>query len=201
MNSRSAVWRALRTALLVAAVLAALGHASGWAPLRFVTLVDLAISDARLRAFMPRTLDPRIVIVDIDEKSLAEIGRWPWGRDTMAALVDELFTNQGAPVVGFDMVFAEPDNNSAFAALRQMVRRSPELSSKIGTQVESMAPEFDLVGTRRQTDRVFELGRLRVEHRGARTRRACGWVFQQRARSRRPRADVAAHRAARCRAL
>jgi len=46
--------------------------------------------DARLRATMPRTLDKRIVIVDIDEKSLAEVGRWPWGRDKLAVLVQEL---------------------------------------------------------------------------------------------------------------
>jgi CHASE2 domain-containing sensor protein len=29
---------------------------------------------------MPRTLDERIVIVDIDEKSLERLGHWPWGR-------------------------------------------------------------------------------------------------------------------------
>ena len=68
MTSRSGLWRALRALLLLAAVAAALGHATGWRPLRFVNDLDLAISDARLRAFMPRTADPRIVIVDIDEK-------------------------------------------------------------------------------------------------------------------------------------
>ena len=33
--------------------------------------------------------DPRIVVVDIDQKSLAELGRWPWSRRTHAQLVDE----------------------------------------------------------------------------------------------------------------
>ena len=59
MTSRSALWRVLRALLLLATVLAALGHATGWRPLRFVTELDLAIADARLRAFMPRTADPR----------------------------------------------------------------------------------------------------------------------------------------------
>ena len=45
---------------------------------------------------MPRTLDPRIVILDIDEKSLAEKekggeGRWPWPRDRLALMLDKLF--------------------------------------------------------------------------------------------------------------
>ena len=100
MNSRSALWRALRAALLVAALAVALGHATGLNPLRFVTTLDLAIGDARLRALMPRTLDQRIVIVDIDEKSLSDVGRWPWGRDKLAALADELFGKQHAAVVG-----------------------------------------------------------------------------------------------------
>ena len=52
--------------------------------------LDDILYDARLRATMPRTLDKRIVIVDIDEKSLAEVGRWPWGRDKLAVLVQEL---------------------------------------------------------------------------------------------------------------
>ncbi len=40
---------------------------------------------------MPHTIDERIAIVDIDEKSLAEIGRWPCSRNRLADLVDELF--------------------------------------------------------------------------------------------------------------
>ena len=45
---------------------------------------------------MPQTIDERIVIVDIDEKSLAEIGRWPWSRNRLGDLVNELFKWDGA---------------------------------------------------------------------------------------------------------
>jgi adenylate cyclase len=131
MNSRSALWRALRAALLLATVLAALGHATGLFPLRFVTAIDLAIADTRLRAFMPRTQDPRIVVVDVDEKSLAEIGRWPWGRDRMAAFTDELFANQHAAVVGFDAIFAEPDASSGLPALERLALTSKAVSEAI----------------------------------------------------------------------
>ena len=61
---------------------------------------------------MPGTLAPRIVVVDVDEKSLAEVGRWPWGLDRMAALTEALCDRQQAAVVGFDMLFAEPDTGS-----------------------------------------------------------------------------------------
>ena len=121
----------LRWALLFAALLLALAHAAGVWPLRFVEQLEFAIGDARLRAAMPHTLDPRIVVVDIDEKSLAEVGRWPWGRDRLAALADELFARQHAAVVGFDMVFAEPDASSGLPALERLAAREPAIAARL----------------------------------------------------------------------
>ncbi|MEP7295700.1 MAG: adenylate/guanylate cyclase domain-containing protein [Burkholderiales bacterium] len=156
MTSRSLLWRALRVALLLAVVLAALGHASGVWPLRFVTALDLAISDARLRALMPRTPDPRIVIVDIDEKSLAAVGRWPWGRDRLAALNDELFERQHAAVVGFDVVFAEPDASSGLPALERLAARSSELARLLTAQRAEL--DFDARFARSLAGRPIVLG-------------------------------------------
>ena len=69
----------------------------------------------RLKAFdyyqilqpRPATAQP-VAIVDIDERSLAEYGQWPWPRDLVARLVAQL-SAYGVVVVGFDIVFAEPD--------------------------------------------------------------------------------------------
>ena len=131
MTSRSGLWRLLRAALLMALVLGALLHASGVRPLRFVTALELAIADARQRLLMPGTLDARIVIVDVDEKSLAEIGRWPWGRDRLAALTNELFERQKAAVVGFDMLFAEPDTSAGLAAIDRLQAEAPDLAPRL----------------------------------------------------------------------
>ena len=62
----------------------------------------------------PETYDPNlpIRIVDIDEKSLAKIGQWPWPRTTVRDLLLGL-TSKGAAVVAFDVLFAEPDRTSA----------------------------------------------------------------------------------------
>ena len=70
-------------------------------PIGVLQRLDDIIYDARLRWTMPGTLDERIVIVDIDEKSLAEVGRWPWSRNRLAELVEELFERQKATLVGF----------------------------------------------------------------------------------------------------
>ena len=91
--------RLLRWTLLIVPVVLALEHAVGVLPLRLVEQLDLAIDDARLRATLVHTLDPRIVVVDVDEKSRAELGRWPWPRERLAALTDELFGRQQAGVV------------------------------------------------------------------------------------------------------
>ncbi|MEP3246919.1 MAG: adenylate/guanylate cyclase domain-containing protein [Sneathiella sp.] len=52
-----------------------------------------------------------VVIVDIDEKSLLQLGQWPWPRNYLAALVQNA-SRRGALVIGFDMVFAEEDRLS-----------------------------------------------------------------------------------------
>ncbi|MCW5665110.1 MAG: adenylate/guanylate cyclase domain-containing protein [Piscinibacter sp.] len=106
-------WRFVRAALVAALFLLLLGHAADVLPWRALTQLDQAIDDARLRAAMPRVPHERIVIVDVDEASLARLGRWPWPRARMATLADELFERQRAAVVGFDIVFTEPDADDA----------------------------------------------------------------------------------------
>ena len=100
---KSRFWRALAGLLIVAAFAAAdLGgfRAGG------LSALDRELYDSRQRLATP-VADGRIVIVDIDERSLTEQGRWPWDRAKMAALTDALVERGGAAVVGFDVVFAE----------------------------------------------------------------------------------------------
>lgn len=60
----------------------------------------------------PREIPPidqtPITIIDLDEESLSQIGQWPWPRNIIAQMVSNLMA-MGAAVVGFDIVFAEPD--------------------------------------------------------------------------------------------
>ena len=54
-------------------------YATGIMSVGVIARLDDVICDVCLRATMPKTLDDGIVIVDIDEKSLAEVGHFPWG--------------------------------------------------------------------------------------------------------------------------
>jgi signal transduction histidine kinase len=76
-------------------------------PALLVRLNDGTADLLRRAVPLPRP-DPRIVIVDVDERSLSAIGQWPWRRDRLAALVARL-REGGARVVALDFVFSEPD--------------------------------------------------------------------------------------------
>ncbi len=71
---------------------------------------------------MPREPERRIVILDIDEKSLGEVGRWPWSRELMAELVDKLFARHGVALAAFDVVWAERDTSSGLESLDRLAK-------------------------------------------------------------------------------
>ena len=60
---------------------------------------------------LPREVYPEdpVVIIDIDDRSLAEIGQWPWSRNQLANLTNQTYA---AAALGFDIVFAEPDRTN-----------------------------------------------------------------------------------------
>ncbi|WP_254444452.1 MULTISPECIES: CHASE2 domain-containing protein [unclassified Ruegeria] len=66
-----------------------------------------------LQRLSPREFTPDLPVrvLDIDEKSLARSGQWPWPRTQLGELVDRL-SDYGAAAVAFDMLFAEPDRYS-----------------------------------------------------------------------------------------
>lgn len=126
--SRTLLWRGLP---LLLALLLGVSHAAGFWRLSYLSRLDQTLADTRLRLLAPGGRDARIVIVDIDERSLAEVGRWPWGRDRVAALTHELFERQRAAVVGFDMVFAEPDVSSGLPVLARLAAADPLLADRL----------------------------------------------------------------------
>src|SRR5690349_10113642 len=71
--------------------------------------IEEATIDFRFRVFRgPRPATPDIIIVMVDEKSIKEIGRWPWSRATQALLVEGI-ANGGARVIGLDVMYPEPE--------------------------------------------------------------------------------------------
>ena len=149
-----------RIAITLVPLLFALLHAMGILPIGLLNRLDNNIYDARLRATMSGQLDERVVIVDLDEKSLAEVGRWPWSRNRMAELVDELFDRQKIGILGFDVVFAEPDESSGLRRLRALaqdeLRDSPGFTQKLAQLQPSL--DYDALFAKSLKDRPIVLG-------------------------------------------
>ena len=121
--------RALR-GLLAALLLLFAGHVAHFYALPLLDTLDAVVYDGKVRWSANAALDDRIVIVDIDEKSLQALGRWPWSRDRMADLVDRLFDDYHASVLGFDVVFAEPDTSSGLPVLDRLASTALRGSSR-----------------------------------------------------------------------
>jgi adenylate cyclase len=132
-----------RIAVTLIPLVFALLHAVGVLHIGVLQRLDDLIYDARLRATMPRTLDDRIVIVDIDEKSLTEVGHWPWGRNKVAQLVDELFDRQKVALVGFDVFFTEPDESSGLPRLNQLAQGELKDVPGFAGRIEQLRSSLD----------------------------------------------------------
>jgi len=133
----------VRYALGLAVVLFFLGYAAHWYYVPLLTRLEAIAYDERLRLTMPQGLDPRIVIVDIDERSLAVEGRWPWPRNRLALLLDRLFDDYHVRVLGFDVVFAEPDVSSGLKVLDELARGDLKGVPAFQTSLQNVRPRLE----------------------------------------------------------
>jgi adenylate cyclase len=122
-----------------------LGHAAKLWRIDLVDRLEHILYDTRLRLTMPGGVDERIVILDIDEKSLADpaLGRWPWGRDRTAALVEKLFDRHGVALVAFDVVNAEPDTSSGLPVLQRLAEGPLKEFQEFQQAFGSLRPSLD----------------------------------------------------------
>jgi adenylate cyclase len=107
----------VRVGIGLALVACLLADAAGWQGLPALTQLERWAYDERVRLFPPGAGDPRVVIVDIDDRSLNAEGHWPWGRDKLALMLHQLFARYQVRVVGFDMAFSEADTSSGISVL------------------------------------------------------------------------------------
>jgi adenylate cyclase len=133
----------LRVGLNLVLLLVLLGHALGEYRLDAVDRVEIWTYDLRLLAAAKVDPDPPVVIVDIDESSLAAVGRWPWPRHLIASLLDELIERQGAAVVAFDVVFAEPDESSGLPVLERLATEAFRDQPDFMGALEELRPTLD----------------------------------------------------------
>lgn len=121
-------------------------HIAGTPRLELIERIEHYLYDVRIRLTMPGTIDDRIVIIDIDEASQAELGQWPWPRNTLAALVDRLFDDYEVRVLGLDALFAEAEETSAERLLHALqsseIGQNPENAAELAKFRETLDSNF-----------------------------------------------------------
>ncbi len=121
----------------------------------FVRALRLIAFDSYQRLY-PEHYDPSlpIRIVDIDEESLSKIGQWPWPRTTVRDLLLKL-GSEGAAVVGFDILFAEPDRTS----VEEIAKRLPMSQANLIKAATAGEPTNDqaLADALKQTPSVLSV--------------------------------------------
>lgn len=111
----------------------------------------------QFQRWKPRAdVDAGVVVVDIDEASLRQLGQWPWPRSQMALLIDAL-RQQGAAVVGLDVLMVEPDRTSPRAMVKQW-----DVPPAVRQALESL-PDPDAVLARALADGTVALGMALVQ--------------------------------------
>jgi adenylate cyclase len=115
----------------------------------FLQRLELATLDTRFR-YRPQRFshpDPRIVVIDIDQRAQEVLGRWPFSRTHFAKTLDVL-QSEGAKVVGFDVTFTKPDQSSApiralWEELEARKNRGEPVDPKLSSEIQRLAASYD----------------------------------------------------------
>ncbi|MEE2982829.1 MAG: adenylate/guanylate cyclase domain-containing protein [Pseudomonadota bacterium] len=146
-----------RLALSTLVLVGFLVHATGAFRFAFIDRMENLAYDSHLQLTMPNTLDDSIVIVDIDEGSLTAEGRWPWPRDKLARLVENLFEEYEVTLVGLDIVFAEADESSGLNVLEDLAADELLGNQEFVSQLQIIRPRLDYDGIFAQAIQKYDV--------------------------------------------
>jgi adenylate cyclase len=88
-----------------------------------------------VRGFEPPP--PQVGLLTIDDRSIEEVGRWPWSREKIAFVVDEMM-KYGASAIGFDIVFSEPQVDRTLKTLA-------DIEQQVGSLPPAVKSAFDKI--------------------------------------------------------
>lgn len=119
--------KTIQAVVSLAIVFLLTGEQVGLWPSQVLQRLDWLSYDERVVATLPQQQDPSIVIVDIDEQSLQQVGQWPWPRAQVAQLIFSLFEDYDIQLLGLDVIFAEAEASLLELQWQQLRTQYPEL--------------------------------------------------------------------------
>ncbi|MBE0584190.1 MAG: CHASE2 domain-containing protein, partial [Desulfofustis sp.] len=138
--SKTTVLYIVLLGILVSTVIGFLVH-SGALPLCYI---DNLFYDSLIRTQASGKTAEQVVVIDVDEKSIAEIGQWPWPRYRIAELIAALADMQPA-AIGLDIIFSEPDRTSP-ATMRKNFKKDFDLDVTFSGIPERLTDNDELLG-------------------------------------------------------
>ena len=148
----------------------------GSLPLHLVDQLERFSYDARVRIAMPGKVDPHIVIVDIDDRTLKEQGQWPLPRDKFAQMMVQLFDHYHVKIVAFDVTFSEADRSFDLSLLDQLSSGPLKNDTTFVNEASKIRPQIE-------RDKIFAAS---LAHRAA----VLGYVFYTQGQSKNRDASV-----------
>lgn len=112
----------------------------------FLELMDKQIVDILIRSRGNTLKANNVAIAAIDSKSIDYFGQWPWTRDMMAKLLHELQTYYEIKVIGYDILFSEPDTNDSTA--EKVLNRFHRLASRAVGQSTKLQDDLKKIRSR-----------------------------------------------------
>jgi adenylate cyclase len=138
-----------RIYLIAASVVVVVFGLFFWAP-EFLKTLETKLYDLHFTLRGARPASDQVVIVAVDEKSLAKVGRWPWPRSTLASLITAL-SREGAKVIALDILVSEPEVSGE-------LRVAQELSARLRSQGLAASADGRTIG------RALDELRRRADH-------------------------------------
>ena len=120
-----------------------------WLAPNVVVRLDNSALDVQFRLRGERSPGQEVLLVLVDEKSLKEIGRWPWPRDTQARLIDHIHEGEPA-VVGLDIIYAEPEESSTVREIKTWLSAEPQKAPLPGNVLDLLEARLQALDTDRQ---------------------------------------------------
>jgi len=131
---------------------------------QFFEHMELRSYDIRMTSRGTRAPTGDVVLAVIDEKSLKELGRWPWPRARIADLIKYL-SQDGAAVIGFDIGFLEPDENNNVLLLHELRKqlvdanqRNPEVQRILEERIQTADNDLILANSIKESESPVILG-------------------------------------------
>ena len=111
-----------------------------WLRPGFVVSLDEAFRDIALQLWAKPQPEERLVVVDINEATLSDVGPWPWPRKKVADLVEILLSTYQARAVGLDIVFTEPGDSQGDTRLASLAAHAPLTLAQIFDYTQRSSP-------------------------------------------------------------